>query len=473
MIKKGNMMRKKILISGLLILTAQMLVSAVPNAGQARYNFNFEPQAGAAQQPLPRGEQPVRIQPGDQPIRVAPAQNAAVHLVPTLAAMQNVYAAQPTNLAKSFYITSVLDNNNPALTIENKLEQAQNLLKIIHAQMTLYTSWWPSAQEKAEIKWLQEQQATINQRIARLKAQASWFGMPTLWGTVQWTSTWLGIALLIYLSMNKVNDYYNEKDPEHPNQYLYNYADIATLPATKLYDLAKWSVVNGSAAITGKSARNFVNIIQSSAQATAEGIASTTGTVATAAKDRLTKDVNTLGKYIVDATKPAPPLTPEQKAAKDMEAYEKKIDEFKKIKIAAIEAEKQAQASAKAAQEAEIKKLRKQALGISEKSEKNDNKSHNPIGMLESWWEKREAQQELKRIEKAQEEAQKQYEKAEYETKKIINQHQKEIDKAELMKKNAFTDINRKLLEKNVPTLEEQAAMMKQAKMYMQQQQQQ
>lgn len=318
-------MYKKLCIAILLIMTTQNFIDATQTRPK--------PQQVAQKNPLP-----------------------ATQDIADLMQMQNAYASQSTNVKKALYISSVLNDASDTLTIQNKINQAKNLLKILAAEKTLYRSWWPTEEEIAQKQWIEEQRIVVQEKLSRLQSQASMFGLPTLYQTVQWTSVWLGTAFLIYIALNATNDYYNKKDPQHPNQYKYDYVDIATLPVSQFYALAKWAAIQGTTTLTAPSKSQAENPLLAMSANAAANIAAASAKALSGAKETIQKDAHALGKYVVTVTAPAKPLTAEQLLTQKKSEYDKETQQIDLHKKQANLKAQEFNALVKAAQEEERKK---------------------------------------------------------------------------------------------------------------------
>ena len=297
MTKKGNGMHKKLLIATICILTTKILVDASANAGQSAFNFNFRQQPAA--QSIPKNQQlQILQQPTASKLNKA---IAPINMIQDLATMQQIYAYQANNIGRALYISSVLDNDANNITIQQKIAQAENLLKIINAQKTLYSSWWPTSwwitkTDQIQKKWLEEQKDKIDAALYLLHQQSRSFGVNMAWKAVKWTSIYLGVAMMIYATWHAIYQARKASDPK-ANIDEPNFATIATLPPAKLYEIAKWSAVNGTAAIQSQYVQDSFNFLTSTATSTAKNVATGTGKVLTSAKDIIIGDKNSALAY--------------------------------------------------------------------------------------------------------------------------------------------------------------------------------
>ncbi len=443
-------MYKKLCIAILLIMPTQNFI----DAAQARLKV----QQVAQKTPLPATQQIVFNQ-SIQQTQPAKLKDTAIQKensqdIADLMNMQNAYASQPTNLKKALYISSVLNDTSETLTIQDKINQAENLLKILAAEKALYRSWWPNAQEKAQKQWLEEQIITVQEKLSHLQSQASMFGLPTLYQTVQWTSVWLGTAFLIYLALNATNDYYNKKDPKHPNQYKYDYVDIATLPVSQFYALAKWAAIQGTTALTAPSKPQAENPLLAMGANAAANIAAASAKALSQAQNTIQKDAHALGKYVVTVTTPAKPLTPEQLIAQKKSEFEKEQQEIAHHqKQAALKAQ-EFNALAKAAQEEKEKQQQAAQQAAQQAQQQQEAEQPGLFDKIMMLWQ-------MRQTEKAREQEQKESERIHKETQKIEFEHAEKLNKIQADHKNVLNKINLALVKKNIPTLEEQAAMRK------------
>jgi hypothetical protein len=449
-------MYKKLCIAILLIVSNQFFMGSsypqYPNPSSRRASYNTV-STNTYRDSLGQNSQ-INRQPVKQ-ILDAQTQTDNSQDIADLRQMQNDYASQQNNTDKAVYITTVLnDESDRLLTIQDKINRAKNLLKILAAEKTWYRSWWPTEEEIAQKKWLEEQRIGIQEKLSRLQSQASMFGLPTLYQTVQWTSIWLGTAFLIYVALNATNDYYNKKDPQHPNQYKYDYVDIATLPVSQFYALAKWAAIQGTTSLTAPAKPQAENPVLAMSANVAANIAAASAKVLAGAKDTIQKDVHAAGKYVAQITAPAKPLTPEQLIAQKKSEFDKEQKEAARHKEQADLKAREYQAIVKAAQEEQRKK--QQAAELAQQQKLAQQQAEEP-----SLFEQIAMSYQMRQTEKAQEKARKEAERIYRETQRIEFEHAEKLNKIQAEHKNVVNNINLALVKKNIPTLDEQAAMRK------------
>jgi hypothetical protein len=294
------MMQKNLSIAVLLILTTNILVSPTFAQGQPVYNFNVGQQAGAPAAPV---NQPALIanQQGRMLAQQNPPLQAAI-AVQDLAGMQQIYASQPTNIARALYISAVLDNDANNITIEQKINQAKILVKIVNSQISLLSGWfWTEPANIPQINWLGEQKKRINASIQQLEEQSMSFGMKFAWKTAKWTTLYLGIILAAYVGQTQLNNYLR-KQPNSPDTYQNSYADLAVMPVEQLLSLAKFATIQTYGAATGPTAQKAVSIAGNAAKAGYQAA----GSAASGIQKRIVGDINVQAKEIVKATESKP-----------------------------------------------------------------------------------------------------------------------------------------------------------------------
>ncbi len=282
-------MHKKLLITTICILTTKMLIDASFGMGQFTYN-----------KPLPTNSAKM-VSRSTQTDYSSASASKDISMINDLATMQQAYAIQPDNMTKALYITSVLDNDADNVTIQQKIEQAQNLLKIIDGQISLLSGWlWNDPTNENQIAWLKEQRSKIKTSLYRLQEQSRTFGVNFALSTAKWTTLYLGIILAAYLAQDQYK-------AVNPNYKKLEYGDLAWVPIEQLFDLAKMAVVKTTDAVTGPTAQKAFGMSAAGAKAIVSGIGSAATTIASKTTDKMQSNTYETAKYIAEKSKPTPP----------------------------------------------------------------------------------------------------------------------------------------------------------------------
>jgi len=189
----------------------------------------------------------------------------------TVDQIHQMYASQPDNQSKAYFINQLLDENN--ITLEEKIANIEGLIRVINADISLHSGWlWNTPEDQIQIDWLYEKQAYIKTRLAELQWQAASFGYKTSVTTAKYMSIYLGIILAAYLSQYQLAKITGDNST-------YGFGELAMMPIEQIISLATNATITTTNALTGPTAQKIIGGLYS-------------GTLAAA---------KTIGDYIADA----------------------------------------------------------------------------------------------------------------------------------------------------------------------------
>lgn len=206
------------------------------------------------------------------------------------------YASQSNNEGKAGFINYILNNEDPNITVEQKIAQAQTLARVVAADISMRSGWiYNNPEEQPQIDWLKYQQTIISNKIAELQWQAKSFGEKTAWQTAKYASMYLGVILAAYLSQGQMSKITG-------TEYNASYGDLAWMPIESFLNFAKNAMITTKNVATGETAQKSAAMALALTKAAGEYGYAAGKTIATKGQARFATEAAEAQKAIHEAT---------------------------------------------------------------------------------------------------------------------------------------------------------------------------
>lgn len=220
--------------------------------------------------------------------------------ITTLDEMQQGYASKSTYNLKSEFINQILAQDD--ITLEQKIINLENLIKIINADISLHSGWlWNEATDQKKINWLYEKRSMIDRELKDTKWKASSFGYQVTVKAATMTSYYFMVILLAYVGQYQYAKITGDKT-------VYSFGALAAMPITTIIELASLASIETINALTSPTTQNILKKIYTGVLAASDFVydylTDVSDAITTTVPDAAQKGINNISQTIVSKIKP-------------------------------------------------------------------------------------------------------------------------------------------------------------------------